>query len=128
VDDTVNPQPTIDPQDLIGTFVRYELNGVSYRARIARRLLDDKFVLELPDGGRDEIVTYNDLVALLNRLGAEDEAEDGDQAWTFSEILEHRMNKKTKQWEILIQWDTGEKTLLPRMTPYHAPNMGRSIT
>jgi len=112
-DDDVREPLTIDPQDLIGTFIRYDINGVTYRAKVARRLQENKYLLELPDGAREEIVNYNDIINAINRKNSDNEADEGDRTWTFSNILNHRTNKENKTLEILIEWDNGEQTWEP---------------
>ena len=47
-------------------------------------------------------MTYNDLINAFNAR-----EEDGDQRWTYKEIVGHRL-KKEGRWEVQVLWDTDE--------------------
>ncbi len=66
-------------------------------------------MVALGDGDREEILTYNEIMELINN---EMDKEPEDQVWTFEDILDHRKIKGNK-WEVFIKWTTGEQTWEP---------------
>jgi hypothetical protein len=109
--------PVIDPHDLVGAVVPLEYEGDPYRATVAehRGLNEDgdhEYLLTIGEGAREQLMTYQDLVRLLNKVYGEEEAEDGENRWTFTDIKHHRRSR-TNGWEVLIHWDTGEETWEP---------------
>ena len=65
-----------------------------------------KFLVALGDGQREEIMTYHEILDLVERQLDDD---DENQAWSFESILDHR-KKKGGKYEILVLWSTGEET------------------
>ena len=89
--------PKFSPEELLGvTFLREMENGEKYRAQVVRKILDNealnheriKFLVSLGDGEFDEIITYNDLSAIIEDL-QEREIKNPDSMWSFVEIKEH---------------------------------------
>ncbi|MGH7974356.1 MAG: reverse transcriptase domain-containing protein [bacterium] len=104
---------SVNPKDLVGYRFITEVRGDPFAARVVERLEDDKYRVELGDGEREEIMVYNELVNLVERHITED-PDDGERAWIYDEILEHRPLKgKPHQWEVLVKWATGEQSWEP---------------
>src|SRR5687767_5298274 len=79
--------PTFDPQDLIGKkFIKHH-NGIPHKAEVLEPMEDGtKFLVGLGDGDREEIMTYYDILNLVE----EDLDEDNNHVWSFEAVLGHR--------------------------------------
>ena len=92
--------PVIDPTNLLGYNCVREHNGVQQRATVVDVDTDlDKVTLEFMNGSK-ELLDYHEMINVFN---AGD--KDGDQLWTFKEILAHR--KQGRDYELQILRDTG---------------------
>jgi hypothetical protein len=69
--------PHFSPDKLLGlTFIHDMNNGSKYHATIARKIMDKnatnhqkiKFLVEMPDGKLDEIMTCNELSNVISQL------------------------------------------------------------
>ena len=109
-DSQLTNHPFIDPLNIIGyQFVKTH-NGFPHKAKVIEALEDGtKYLVALGDGDREEIMTYNDI---LNLVEAQVSEEEDDHAWSFEAILDHRQ-KKHGIFEILVLWTTGEETWEP---------------
>ena len=96
--------PKFNPTDLIGYSYVKDHDDMLQRATITDVNTDDG-ILELTYASDNslEMLDYN---TFINTFNAKD--EDGDELWSFKEILDHRM--KCGKWELEILWDTGETT------------------
>ena len=98
--------PTIDPHDLVGYSFVTEQDDLKQRATVTNVDADvDKVTLTFMNGS-EELLEYNDLINLIN---ARD--EDGDNLHSFNAILDHR--RKSRKWEVQVQWDDGDVTWEP---------------
>ena len=128
----INPSdlklPRFSPDELIGKlFVRDLEDGKSYRARVVRKIMDQdaenhkniKFLVELGDGEFDEIITYNKLCDMIEKIeNQEDHPEE--PKWTFQSILDHQGPLKTNHpdykgsmYNVLVKWEDGSTTYEP---------------
>jgi len=99
--------PTIDPNNIVGYQFIKNHNGFPHKAKVIEPMEDGtKYLVALGDGEREEILTYNEI---LNLVEAQLDESEEEQAWAFEAILDHRKNKKGK-YEILVLWTTGEQT------------------
>ena len=119
---------SIDPQDLVGrTFLMpQQEDGQRFRARIVRALEDYEdelgreperiqFMCSVNDGQFEEIVSYGDL---LNLLESEEDGEEN--VWKFCQITGHQdpltQNDKDyngSNYNVMIEWENGEITTEP---------------
>jgi len=90
--------PSFTPEELLNkTFIRETSDGMTYRARIVRRIheLDEnnrkkiKFLVELGDGEIDEIIEYNYLSDLIERQESASR-DDPDRFWAIQRITGHQ--------------------------------------
>ena len=80
---------------MIGFLFTKDHNGFPHKAHVIEQLEDKtKYLVSLGDSGREEIMTYNDIMNL-----GEDQLShcDEEQAWTFEAILNHR--KVNGKWK-----------------------------
>ena len=109
-DSQLKKHPFIDPLNIIGFQFVKNHNGFPHQAKVIEPLEDGtKYLVAIGDGDREEIMTYNDILNLVENQISED---DNDHAWSFEAILDHR-RKKRGAYEILVEWTTGEKTWEP---------------
>ena len=96
--------------NIIGYQFVKEHNGFPHKAKVIEALDDGtKYLVSLGDGDREEIMTYNDILNLVENSLSEN---PDDHAWTFEEILDHR-KKARGAYDILVKWTTGEETWEP---------------
>ena len=97
--------PTFDPQDIIGKkFIKHH-NGIPHKAEVLEPMEDGaKFLVALGDGDREEIMTYNDILNLVE----EELDEDNEHVWSFEAVLGHR--KHNGILEVKILWTNGDET------------------
>ena len=76
---------------MIGFQFTKDHNGFQHKAHAIEQLGDKtKYLASLGDGGREEIMTYNDIMNLVEgQLNQGDE----EQVWTFEAVLNHRKVK-----------------------------------
>ncbi|MGH3053775.1 MAG: hypothetical protein ACRDL7_02215, partial [Gaiellaceae bacterium] len=104
---SVDPAPVranlhIDPRDLVGYKFITDVRGDSFSAQVTENLDNERFVVALGKGEREEIMLYNDLVQLVEKQ-ITDDPDDGDCVWMYDAILDHRpLQGKAKQWEVLV--------------------------
>ncbi|MGH3055873.1 MAG: hypothetical protein ACRDL7_12945, partial [Gaiellaceae bacterium] len=92
IEDTQLKLPTVDPASLIGfQFIR-DYRGDKFRAKVKCPVSDDKFLVELGDGQREEIMAYNELIQLVDQQ-LTDEPDDGEKLWTYKKVQNHRKVK-----------------------------------
>ena len=104
---TVNPMILPAPKDIVGFQFIKKHNGFPHKAKVIETMDEgDKFLVSLGDGEREEIITYNEILGLVE---AQLDQDEGKQTWTFESILDHRKTKKGGN-EILILWTTGEES------------------
>jgi Reverse transcriptase (RNA-dependent DNA polymerase) len=131
-DINVNPSdlklPKFTPSELLGlTFLRELDDGNTYRATVARKIIDKeaedhnhaKFLVEIGEGKFDEIITYNELSNIIEEQ-QEREINDPDKIWTFASIKDHqgplRKNHpdyKGSMYNVLVEWDDGSESYEP---------------
>ena len=77
-----------------------------HKVKVMEELQDNKFLVQIGDGKREEILTYNEIIEYVdNALNPEEQ----DQAFGFQGIIDHRTNPCRKM-EVLVFWDTEEET------------------
>ena len=87
-----------------------EHNKFPHKAKVIEALEDGtKYIVQLGDGDREEILTYNEIIAL-----AESQIQDNeeDKIWSFESIEDRRKGSDGK-YQILVKWTTGEETWEP---------------
>jgi hypothetical protein len=102
-------------------------DGQTYRAQNVRKLLDNdaanhehiKCLVTLGEGEYDEIITYNELSAIVQDQHTR-EMEDPDSAWSFLEIkghvgllLQKHPDYKCSAYNVLVHWEDGSETYEP---------------
>ena len=96
----------LDPEELLGyTFAR-ERDGVHQRATVKDVDVENKFIKLEYLTGQTELIEYNELINIINA-----NQEDGDVNWSFKDIQGHR--KRSKKWEVLVNWDHCNATWEP---------------
>jgi hypothetical protein len=89
--------PKFLPDELMGiTFLRELDDGQTYRAKVARKIMDKdednhgqiKFLIEIGEGKFDEILTYNELSDIIEEQ-QECELKSPDGIFTFLEVKDH---------------------------------------
>ena len=73
--------------------------------------MDDgaKYLVQIGDGDREKILTYNKIVNSIENQSQEDEKQ---QIWSFEDVIDHRKGSDGK-YQVLIRWTTGETTWEP---------------
>jgi hypothetical protein len=104
--------PTLTPpENMAGYKFITNHQGFPHRATVVGPLEQDptKYLVELGDGDRQEIMTYQQIMDLV-----EDQldTDENTKLWTYESILDHRKNNKNK-FEVLVKWTTGEETWEP---------------
>ena len=100
--------PTFEPEKYIGyQFVYEDQEGQKIRAKVKEIMPENRYLIELGDGMKEDVITYNGLMDYVER----NMNPDGEQTWMFEKILDHR--KKKGQIELLILWSTKEETWEP---------------
>lgn len=131
---SLNADPTQDdpmpklfpPGDLVGrTFLMDEQDdGQRFRARIIEAIVDhdkqtqetdaykQKFLVKYDHDKREEILAYNDIARHLNS-----DFKNETKVWKFKDIISHEgplepdhPNYRGSKWNIMIEWENGEKT------------------
>ena len=125
--------PGFNPDDLVGrTFLLPPGdNGERPRAKITRIVVEDieqtdgervqklSFILGIGNGKLEEIISYNQLVDHLE-AAANDDNEIRDDLFKVSALIGHQgplkptdPNWKGCKYNVLVDWETGEKTYEP---------------
>ena len=125
--------PEFNPHDLVGrTFLLPPGDNVErLRAKVTRKVVEDidqvdgervqnlSFILGIGNGKLEEIISYNQLVDHLEAAANEDN-EIGDDLYKFRALIGHQgplrptdPNWKGSKYNVLVQWETGEKTYKP---------------
>ena len=95
--------PHLNPSDIVGQKFITDLEGDPFQAEVIEQQGEDKFLVQFRDGDHEKILTYNYVIDLINnRL---DSGEDGYMA--FEDIIDHRVNPKTRKYEVLVKWNLG---------------------
>ena len=101
------PMPLVDPEKLIGYSFLGEHAGEKQKVTITEKLDDDEFRVEYA-GGKEGEITYDEIMNFINK-----KQEEGDELWTFKEILNHKTmkdaNGNNKVFLKMLR-DTGEET------------------
>ena len=111
--------PTVDIDKLMGYQFTHKGNDGDYKAIVKEHLEDeDKFVIALGDGERNEVITYNDLLDKYwknESIDKQYDEHDGERSWTFEDIIGHR-KVKGGSYEVNVLWDDGSQTWEPLRT------------
>ena len=103
---TTQALPTFDPLEIVGNEFIKEHNGFPHQAQVLEPMEDGtKFLVALGKGEREEIMTYHDIMDIVD---SQLDKDNENQAWSFETILDHRIKKRKN--EILVLWTTGEET------------------
>ena len=131
--------PTIDPNDIIGrTYLTPpDEEGQVFRARIVRKIIEQeedlerhpervKFLVSVGEDKADAIITFNEVLQLLNDeidRDTNDGTEDGstqEQYWRFQEIIGHQgplregdRNYKGSSYNVMVAWEDGSTIYEP---------------
>jgi hypothetical protein len=100
----------INPNDLIDKLIKVDGKPTGV---VRQRMDDENFRIEYKDGKQD-MLTYNELIEALNRPN-----EDDTERWTYDEIISHRSKKigpNKYERQVLIKWDTGELSWEPLLS------------
>ena len=127
------PFPGFNPDDLVGrTFLLPPGdNGESLRAKVTRKIVEDieqtdgervqklSFILGKGSGKLEEIICYNQLVD-HQEDAVNDDNEISDDPFKFRALIGHLgplkptdSNWKRCKYNVLVDWETGEKTYEP---------------
>ena len=88
--------PVINPTDLLGYNCLRDHHGVQQRATVVDVNTDlDNVTLEFMNGSK-ELLDYHEMINVFNACD-----KDGDQLWTFKEILTHRKQGRGYKLQIL---------------------------
>ena len=121
---------TLSPDELVGTTFLHqpEEDGQVLRARIVRKIeqrdaagreLNTKFIVEIGENAYDEIMTYNELIDIIE---ARNEAEANGEAnlHAYREFVGHDgpLTPKSPKyngsaWNLLVAWEDGSQTWEP---------------
>jgi hypothetical protein len=78
-----------------------------------------EFLVSLPDGKAEEILTYHELISLIGDQ-YDDHHSNPDKLWTFKGIIGHEgplsprdSNYKGSSFNVLVQWEDGSVTSEP---------------
>ena len=102
--------PTIKPCELLGNKYIKKTNRSPHKVEVKEMLEDNKFLIDIADGEREEIMTYNELMDYYEAQDKKDDPEE--QEWSFEDVLDHRKNK-SGNYDILIKWSNREETWEP---------------
>jgi len=100
--------PYVDPKNLIGFKFISSIDGNPFFTQVKEQLEDNKYLVSLGDGEREDIMTYNQIMDMINDKLIDPEAG----IWAFDDILDHRI-RRDKKYEVLVKWSTGEETWEP---------------
>ena len=116
--------PIVDPAELIGrTFLVDKDDGNRHRARIVEAIRDHstkvkenvlKFKVSMNNDAYEELLTYHEVMDHIAK-------EEGQEIlWKFKQIVAHEgplhsnhPNYKGSKFNIMIEWENGEKTTEP---------------
>jgi hypothetical protein len=121
--------PHFSPDELLGlTFIRDMDDGSKYRAKVARKIVDNdaanhqkiKFLVEMSDGKLEEIIAYNELSDVIERQHEAELHSPDSASWAFKEITEHQgpltpsdRRYKGSSYNVLVHWEDGSETFEP---------------
>ncbi len=121
--------PHFSPDELLGlTFIRDMDDGSKYRAKVARKIVDNdaanhqkiKFLVEMSDGKLEEIIAYNELSDVIETQHEAELHSPDSASWAFKEITEHQgpLNPSDKKYKgssynVLVHWEDGSETFEP---------------
>ena len=91
IDEHMLQLPTVNPMDSICQKFVHMINGSPHKAEVIEELEDNKFLVQIADGGREESLTYNDI---LDGMDAENNPQDNDPFQLFKSVLDHGKNNK----------------------------------
>jgi hypothetical protein len=120
--------PYFTPDELLNrTFLR-KVDGQQMRARVVRKIMDNdahnhqniKFLLEIGAGEFDEMIAYNELSDLVERLVNEEQSTDDVSLWVYDDTIAHQGPLKPtdpfykgSSYNVLVCWMNGEETYEP---------------
>ena len=100
--------PAFNPADILGKKFIKNVHGDPDRAEVKQQVYETRFLVSHSNGEREEIMIYNEIHDYIDRAVDEEQ----DDLFIFEEILDHRKGKNSK-YEVLVKWETGEKTWKP---------------
>ena len=119
--------PKFSPDELLGrTFVREMEDDKKFRAIVVQKILDSdaenhkdlKFLVEIGEGGYDEIISYGELSQLIEDMVERE--SDPDHHYAYKGIIAHQgplqsshNNYKGSRYNVLILWEDGSETYEP---------------
>ena len=127
------PLPEFNPEDLVGrTFLLPPGdNGERLRAKVTRKVVEDiekadgeriqklSYILGIGNGKVEELISCNQLVDHLEAAANEDN-KISDDLYKFRALIGHQgplkptdPNWKGCKFDVLVEWETGEKTYEP---------------
>jgi len=90
-----NNTPTeIDPQSLLNYEFIHHIGPHGYMAKVTEYYQDqDKYLISIGNGNKEEIVTYNHMLDVINKRLEEVEDKDAHETlWFLENIVRHRLN------------------------------------
>ena len=114
--DEPNQTPTeIDPQSLLNYEFIHKIGPHGYRAKVTEYYQDqDKYLISIGNGNKEEIVTYNHMLDVVNKRLEEVEDKDAHETlWFLENIVGHRLNHDKKKYSVKVRWSTNEETWEP---------------
>ena len=94
-------RPTLSPTDILGTKFIIQRGEDNYRAEVVDKIDHelDKYLVKIGDSGREEILSYNDLIHTIEKQSKGD--DPGSKVWIFKEIIKHCCNNKHNKVKVL---------------------------
>ena len=101
--------PTVDPKEVIGrTFIK-NVQGQLHKFKVIEETDEQKYLCQIGDSHREEILNYNEIMDHVNRKR---NCEECEETFSFDNILQHRKGRDRK-YEVLVWWVTGETSWEP---------------
>jgi len=111
-----NDTPTeIDQQSLLNYEFIHHIGPHGYRAKVTEHYEDqDKHLISIGNGNKEEIVTYNHMLDVVNKRLEEVEDKDAHETlWFLENIVGHRLNHDKRKHSVKVRWSTKEETWEP---------------
>ncbi len=91
--------PIFNPAEMVGQKFIKDVNQLPHKAKVIEQLGDGKYLIQIADGDREEIMTYNEIVDHINRQLDGNNEED---TFIFDQVIDHRKIKG--KYEVLVKW------------------------
>ena len=122
--DLLGPEPSDDdepttgiefnPHDMIGYEFVHDIGGNKYRAKVTDFFEHEKkFMISLGDGNQEDIVSYSELIDVVNNRLGDDEGNDPSEVLWFLDCLTDHKKHSDGSYSVKVKWSTGEETWEP---------------